>query len=799
MTGIAGDMLYSLRTMRARPAIAAIAVLSLALGIGANAVIFSVVDGMFLRPLAVADPESLATIRTQSSEGRQSMLCWRDLESVLAARGVFREAVGHSNRGGLVKKDGETTLVLLDVVTPGYFRTLGVKPALGRFGEPAAGDPPAVYISDGLWRRQFSADPAVIGKTLEMTGKAFTVLAVLPSGFHGLRRGLNVDTWVPASSWRVMGPREFEARGTGNYEAVVRLPEGVKREVLEAKLDALAAELRRGDPVTWQGRKLLLMDEEARAGKGGATLGSLLLAVAGLLVLIACANVAILLLAQADGRSREIGIRLALGAGSRRLLRQLLTESAALAALGGTAALLLARWMIPLVPALMPPGPEYVGYDIRLDGRVLAVTVATCFVTVLIFGMAPALHAARLDLNELVRPAGAPARRRFFGRGALVAMQAALGVVLLTSAGLLARSFFHTAGRNFGFDSNRNLLLTTVAVDGPEEQVEANARLMAGRVAELPGVRRAEFCRRFSMGPSGGGATRDVVIPGREAAEPERVLRLRYNQVSTGYFAAAGTRLLAGRVFTDADHAGGAPVTVVNETMVRKHFPGKNAVGASILVNGKATRIVGVVEDAIVSSLHEDPEAFLYVPFAQLPTREITFVIETAADPGAAAGAIKKAMEEARPGTLFLFSRSLRQYLSDALYSDRAPAILASAIGMLGVVLSATRLFGVVLHWVERRKREMGIRIAIGAGPRSVALMVLRRGLALAGAGAAAGAVVSLASAQLIAKLLYGVSPYDPATIGASVGLILAVAVAASAYPAWRALRVDPSQTLKSE
>jgi predicted permease len=696
--------------------------------------------------------------------------------------------------------------VLLTIVSDNYFPLLGVEAARGRLFrddlDSAMANEPAVAISDSLWRRRYGADPSLAGRSIRMNGRSFTVVGILPPGFRGLNRAVRNDVWVPASTWRAMSPgnrREFEERGTGSFEALARLGPGAGIGQAQAQLDAVAARFRQDQPDVWRGRRFTAATEETRQAGGGLRPGQLLLAIAGLLVLVACANVAVLLLAQAETRRREIGIRLALGAGRWRLARQLLTESALLAAMGGAAALLLVYWLIPLIPALMPPGPDFVRFDIRLDARVVLVTLGTCLATVLLFGLAPALGAGRTDLNGVIKSGGMLARRRFAGRSLLVASQAALGVVLLTAAGLLTGSFLHTRQQRPGFDTDRDMLVLLAGLDRARPQVAALGDEIAGRLRALPGVKNAAYCRRIPMSGMGGGATVDVSIPGREAAPGEEILRLRYNQVSADYFAVTGTRLVAGRAFTRADDGEGAQAVLVSQTMARRFWPNGEAVGRWIRVRNADMQVVGVVEDGVVNHIHEPPEPFVYFPFTRMPTGDVTFLVETAGDPGALLPAVKREMRAASPGHNLLLTSSLRRHMRDALYDDWMPAVLSAAIGALGMVLAAAGLFGVIMQGVNRRMRELAVRMALGARASDLVRMVLRHGLLLAGGGALVGVAASLAAGRLIAGLLHGVSPYDPFVLALSVAAVLVVALAASLYPAWRSTRVDPASVLRAE
>jgi putative ABC transport system permease protein len=805
MRSIWQDVRYASRVLRAHPGTVAIAVLSLALGVGANSIVFSLVDGMFLRPLPVSDPASLVRIEWQSVDGGSSSMAWSDLRSLTESGGAFEDIAAQNRRGGLLDTGGDVELTLLTIVSDNYFPLLGIEAARGRLFradlDEALTSEPAVVITDGLWRRRFGADPGLVGRTLRLNNRLFTVVGILPPNFRGLHRAVVTDLWIPVSSWRAMGnTREFEERVVGQFEPVGRLRPGTSLEAAQAQLDTFARRLQQEQPESSRGRRLVVKTQaEFETGGRGRLLSALLLSITGLLVVIACANVAQLLLAMSETRRREIAIRQALGASRQRLLRQLLTESALLATAGALVALVIAGWLIPLLPSLLPPGPSFIRYDIRLDLRVVVATLATCTLTVLLFGLAPAVQGSRADINAVIKAGGGVARQRFGGRNLLVVSQAMLGVTLLSTAGLLALSFARAQEARPGFDTGRNTLLMLVSLTGPRDRADATSGEIAGRIAALPGIKRAAYCRRFPMASSGGGATRDVVIPGRDVPPDQQVLRIRYNQVSPDYFAAAGTRLLEGRAFSRSDADGALRVAVVNETMAREFWPAGNAIGNWIRVDDKEAQIVGIAENTAVNSFHEPPQPFLYFPFGQLPAGEVTFVYETVGDPAASLPAIKREMRAVAPGHVQLSVNTLRQHVQEALYQDWLQAVLSITIAVIGMALAAVGLAGVVIHAVARRSREIGVRLALGARRRDVVAMVLKHGLVLSGVGGVLGVGLSLLAGKATSSLLFGVSPSDPIVIGSSVAVVIVIGLLGSVYPAWKAMRVDPVRVLRAD
>jgi predicted permease len=805
MRGFQQDIRYALRVLRRHPWTASIAVLSLALGVGANAVVFSLVDGMFLRPLPVSNPDQLVRIEWRSADGRPSGMAWIDFNALRTSGGAFADVAAQNRRGGMLGTGADPELVLLTVVSDNYFPMLGVTAAKGRlFAEgldTSMADEPAVAITDGLWRRRFGADTALIGRTLRLNNRAFTVVGILPPGFRGLQRAVETEIWVPASTWRAMGNAdEFEERVVGQFEPVARLRPGVSLEAAQAQLDLFTQRLQQEQPAGARGRRLVVTSQaDFESGGAGRLLPTIFLSITGLLIVMACANVAQLLLALSETRQREVAIRQSLGAGRGRLVRQFMTESVLLALAGAVAAIIAAAWLIPLVPSLLPPGPSFVRYDIRLDGRVVAATFLTGTITVLLFGLVPALRGSRSDLTSLIKIAGWQARHPLGGRTLLVVAQAALGVMLVSAAGLLALSLGNAGRARPGFDIDRQTAIVHVSLGGTTQSLTDASDQVLERAAALPGLKGAAYCRRFPMAPSGGGATRDVVIPGRDVPADQQVLRIRYNQVSPEYFAVAGTRLVNGRTFTRADSADALPVALANDTMAKQFWPLGSPVGNWIRLGSTSVQIVGVVENAVVNSIHEPPQPFLYFPFAQRPSGEVTFLFETAGDPGAFLPDIRRVMRDVSPGHAPLSTNTLRQHLRQSLYQDWLQAVIAVVMASLGLLLASVGFVGVVMHSVTRRTREFGVRAALGATRRDIVTMVLRHGLVLTGVGGVLGVGLAWLAGRAISSLLVGVQPSNPIVIGGSFVVVLLIGVLGAAYPAWRASRVDPVHVLRAE
>jgi putative ABC transport system permease protein len=529
------------------------------------------------------------------------------------------------------------------------------------------------------------------------------------------------------------------------------------------------------------------------------------MAIVGLVLLIACVNVANLLIAEAESRRREISIRLSLGAGGFRLLRQFLTEGLILALLGTALGLFLTSWLITVVPSLMPPGMVPVSPDIRLDGRVLTVTVAFSLLTTLFIGISPALGAWKQDLvSNLKGEEGSSrgGRRRFTLRQTLVIGQIALSVVLLVAAGLLLRSFVHSRESSLGFDTKKNMLLTVLVPAPSAREADRVRRLyeeLTERMESLPGVIQASYARRAPLSSSGGGATRKVSIPGADTAPGEEQIAIKYNQVASDYFQLMGTRILRGRNFDSRDHATSVRVALINETMAERYWPGDDPTGSILRVSDEECRVIGVIEDTVVNQIHEAPEPFLYFPFEQMPSGETTLLIETAGEPEAVARLARNELTAMDSQVWILSFMTLSEHMQHALYEDRMPATIGGSLGILGIFLAAVGLYGVVSFAALRRTHEMGIRMAIGAERGSIKRLVVGQGLKLALVGVPLGLVVAFSVTRLMSSFLHGVTAADPTTFIASSLFVVAVALAASYIPARRASKVDPITALRYE
>ncbi|HLU38256.1 MAG TPA: ABC transporter permease [Planctomycetota bacterium] len=814
------DLRYGARVLLRSPGFTLAAVLTLALGIGANTTIFSLVNAVLLRPPPhVQEPERLVSVYTSDFSGpRLRASSYPDYLEIRALDDVFEGVIAYTPRALSLNDGTGSEVVFGEMVTGNYFDVLGIQAAHGRTFLPeesaTRGTHAVAVISHGLWQSRFGGDPQVVGGTVRLNGYPFTVIGVAPAGFQGSLRGLRSDVWVTWMMNRQLGAGglDIDRRGDRGLLVTARLRPGATIEQARARLDLLALALRAAYPDAWtdirgRGRLLTALPErDARLFPmvRGPVLGlmGLLMAVVALVLLIGCANVANLLLARAAGRRREVAARLALGAGRWRLVRQLLTESVLLAALGGAAGVFLALWATDLLMRFDPPLPVPVDLDLGIDGTVLGFGLAVTMLTGIVFGLVPALRATRLDLVSALKneqPAAGRGLRRIALRDALVVGQIAACVVLLAVAGLFVRGLQHAHTADPGFDTSNMLLLDLpVAIQGYDE---ARARgfydQLAARLEALPGVRAVTLADNVPLGLDR--QRRFIAVEGYEP-RPGEDMEFDFNIVGVRYFETMGIPLVRGRASTAEDRAGSLPVVVVNETFARRFWPGEDALGKRIRYDGERfAEVVGVARDGKYRSLTEEPRPYVWIPFAQQYRADMTVHIRTAGDPLALAAAVRAQVRALDPDLPITGLKALEEHFGLALLPQRAGASLLGSFGVLGLLLAAVGLYGVVAYGVGQRTREIGIRMALGARTDDVTRLVVRQGAALGATGLAIGVALAAGAARLITGLLYGVRPLDPVTFAAVALVLGGTVLAASWLPARRAARVDPMAALRGE
>jgi len=803
MSTLIQDLKFGFRMLAKNPGFTAVAVLTLALGIGANTTIFSVLDDVFLRSLPAKEPHRLVWMYAMSQD-KYVLASYPDYLDLCRQDAAFSGIIALSRHVALLNMAGETEFIKADLVSENYFSVLGISAAVGRTfvaGEDweSHKDPPVV-IGHGLWLRRFGADPSIVGRTVVFNGRHAVVLGVAPQWFGGLERAMATEVWLPLNAWS--SPGDLQNRKIRDFELLGRLRPGVSLEKVRPELDTIARRLSDAFPATDKGLTFLVSAEADRL-REGLPRSFLLLGGVGLVLVICCANVSAMMLARAEARRREIAVRLALGAGRGRLLRQLLTESLVLALLGGGLGAVLTSWLLRLQPALGPPGPFVFRFDFRVDARVLVFTLAVTMLAALIAGLAPALKASKTDLlSTLKAEEGRTDQGRWWlgGRNLLVAGQMALSLTLLIVAGLFLKSLVFSERINPGFDASKKLLIVNVSPSARPGAISREFYLpVVERIRSLPGVRKASYASRMLLSGSGGGVSCEVSIPGVEPPSGQKAFVVRFNSVGRDYFQTVGARILRGRAFDAREESPEQRGVLINEMMARRFWPGTDPIGRHLMVEGSDYQIIGIVQDGRINDIHEPLEPYIYFSFAQRPSGEGAIIVETAGAPQQLVGAVKQEIRAVDKDATFLFVQTMKELMGYALWGDRMSFLFVGALGCLGIFLTTVGLYGVVAYLVGRRTHEIGIRMALGARRQDVFALVLRQGLRIALIGIPLGLAAAAAVARLISSNLYGVKPTDLTVFLGSSVLVLAVAMLASYLPARRATKVDPIVALRYE
>ncbi len=811
------NLRYGLRLLLKHPGFTLIAVVSLALGIGANTAIFSVVNAALLRPLPVEDPEALVGLyRKIPQDPNYNRFSYPNYVDVRDRNQVFASLAAYYFTPFNLSGASQTERVYGKVVSGNYFSTLGVRINQGRAFLPeedrTPNANPVAVIGYGLWQRRFGGDPALVGKTITLNGYGFTVVGVAPPQFQGAELGMAPDVFVPMmmQSRAMPGRNWLDDRGIGWLRAVGRLKPGVSAEQAQAEMHTLGGQIRSEHPKINESFGIAVIEDFGIHPQFRGTARNFLLilmAVVGLVLLIACANVANLLLARAAERQQEIGIRLALGAGRSRLIWQLLTESLLLASLGGAVGLMITPWLIDaLSVVIMQANPLPSPVEFQLDRRVLAFTGLLSVLTGVVFGVAPAVSASRTDLMKIIKgdAAGrAPSRTRL--RSVFVGAQVALSLVLLVAAGLFIRSLQSAQRIDVGFETEHQLLLTfDLGLQGYDrERGRAFQQQLEQRVAGLPGVQSLTFASVVPLG-LGSDQDRGIVIDGYTPPSGLQFVPINFNIVGANYFQTMGIPLVLGRDFGAQDHEKSPPVAIVNETAARRFWPNQGAVGKRLRygTSGPEVEVVGIARDSKYITLGEEPTPYLYSPMSQIYLSSATLQVSASGDPlqlGKLVGAVQREIQALDKDLPVFGVKTMSQHLQGALLAPRLAAMLLGIFGAVAMLLAAVGIYGVVSYAVAQRTREFGLRMALGARPRNVVWLVLRRGLLPVWIGMLVGLGASLAVMRLLESFLYGVSVSDPVTLAAVAILLGGVALLASYIPAQRATKVDPMVALKYE
>ena len=807
------DVRYGIRSLLKRPGFTAIAVITLALGIGANTAIFSVVNAVLLRPLPYADAERLFVPWGRRGDMKNhTVVSYPDFVDWQARTQTLEYVAAYNSSGTLLREgDAEPELITGAAVSADLFPLLKVAPILGQPFTRADDQPNAsqvIVLGYDLWQRRFNSDPKIIGKQIRTASTSATVLGVLPEGFRFPAQATKTEFLRPLAP--TLGDRT-QRRSAYSLRVVARLKPGARAAAAESEMRAIGVQLEQQYPDEGfrLGARLISLDEEFTWGSRTPLL--VLLGAVGFVLLIACANVANLLLARAATRHREMAIRAALGAGRRRVVRQLLTESLLLSFLGGAFGLLVAWWGVHFLLATGPlniPGLK----DAGLDTNVLAFTAIVSVLTGVIFGLAPALQASRADLQDALKEGGRNAgggavRNRV--RAVLVVVEVALSLVLLVGAGLLGKSFLLLSEVRPGFDPEHvlstNLSLAKAKYPQPEQQQAGFAEIVR-RAAAIPGVEAAAVISPIPLGGDSNANT--FLISGRPALRPEDKPISNHRTISPSYFRALHIPLSRGREFDESDNQHAPPVIIVNETLARRFFAGTEALGQHIIIEGERgdngspppREIIGIVGDVRHESLDTESGPEYYVPYTQAPEPSMSLVVRTSTDnPGSLAAGLRDMIKQMDKDQYVAAIQPMTKLVAESVARRRFNALLTGLFAAVALLLAAVGIFGVLNYTVAQRTQEIGLRVALGAQTRDVLRLVLGHGVRLIIFGLVLGLAASFALTRILAGMLFGVTPTDPVTFVGVSFLLGSVALLACYIPARRATKVDPLVALRYE
>jgi len=821
------DVRFAVRWLRKSPGFTVVAVASLAIGIGFNTTLFTIVDLLLFRPLPVAEPDRLVDVFTSDSTGTVQFgtSSYSDYVDLQRRNDVFDDIVGYSPMFAAVNLDNRSRLTMGEIVTGNYFQVFGVRPVIGRTITPDDDSPAAprvVMVSYRYWTRELASAPDVVGRIVRIRGNPHTIVGVAPERFTGMVPVLSPELWLPVSA-------SLEVEPVGMHDTIPS-PTGTTRldrradrwmfmrarlnrartiDEARANLAVVMAGIERENPATNRGRRISLKATSAVylhpvADPVVVPIAAGLMIVVGLVLLIACANVASMLLARASSRQKEIGIRLAIGASRARLMRQLVTEALVLSVAGAVAGTLLAWWLTSIAAALSLPLPIPLAFDVRIDGRALAFTIVATAAAGLLAGIAPGLQASKPNVTADLRGEAMllhGAGRGWTLRDALVAGQIAVTALLLVVAALLTRSLVAAERTDPGFAVDRLAVVSTdTSMLRYDEQRSRQFFLDAvARIRAIPGVESAALATRVPLQVNVN--TWEIWIPGRHRAG-EHGDTVQVTAVSPEYFKTIGVPIVEGRGFTDDDRPGTPLVAVVSETLARRLWPGESAIGKIFHTrggDGPPFEIVGVSADHKVVTISEAPTPFLHTARSQRPSSYSAIIARTRGDAAALLRDMRREVLALDPNVVFIENQTMETEVNATLLPMRLSAWLVTGVGIVAMALASIGLYGVIAYSVARRTREMGIRIAVGAPPGAVVRLVMRQGLAVAVAGLAAGCVLAVAAARAIAGALYGITAADPISWIVAAALLLIVTSLANFVPARRASRVDPTKALRVE
>jgi predicted permease len=815
------DLRYAFRLLLKSPGFTLIAMLALGLGIGANTAIFSVFNGMLWRPLPVKDPQQLVILASKSRDLEFPLnLSYPDFQDYRQLKAVFSDLLSYTPNPVNFGAQGRPERAWAEMVSGNYFSMLGIEPVRGRTFAPeegwVPGKDPLMVLSYKYWQKRFGGDPAIIGQTVQVNQHPFTIIGVGPENYRGAYYWIEPDFYIPLTTMGLLDPTQADdlnKRGAAYLRILGRLQPGVTSAQAMAAAEPLDRRLAQDFPDSHKSMSLLVIPElKARPEPGVAadfmsTAAIVFMLLVGLVLLIACANVANLILARANGRRKEFATRTALGASRGRMIRQLMTETVLLSALGGILGLLFARWAaLALMSIHIPTDIPIRLFDLRVDWRIFAFAFFAALITGMIAGLVPSLQASRTDLADTLkaggRSGGASAGHYLF-RNALVVSQVAVSLLLLACVGFFIRSLQNSAHVDMGFRVDHTLMMSVdVGLQGyKQEQGQQFFKQLSERVRSLPGVRDAAVAAYIPMGMDN--SLVNIFPEGQVIDDKSKTQTAFDDMVQPSYFRTAGTPVIEGREFTDADTATAPKVAIINDTFAKKIWPGQDPIGKSFRTekNGAPIQVVGLTRTGKYLFLYETPQLFAYFPLAQRYSSGANLLVYTQSDPQQLLSAVRDQIRQLDSGlpVFDVTTMDAQVQYGKPLLPARLGAMLVGAFGLLGLVLASVGVFGVVSYSVSQRTQEIGIRTALGAQRSNVLGMVLKQGMNMALIGTAVGIVLSFLLFRGLSSVLYGVKSTDFVTLGAVSAILLAVAFAASYVPALRATRVDPVVALREQ
>jgi predicted permease len=813
------DFRYAVRTLVKAPAFTIAAILSLALGIGANTTIFTLLNTLFLNPLPVERPSELVAVFTTASRnatqfGNLLPLSYPNLKDFRERNGVLTDLAGYSPPLPLSLSTGdEPQRVFAQLVTGNYFEVLGVRPVAGRFFTPGddrkPGEPAIAVVGYGLWQRRFGGRAAMIGQTITLNRHPFTIVGVAPEGFKGVTSMFGPELWLPATMSPQLQPRQsgnwLDERAAIVFSTAGRLKPGVTIAQTEANLKTIAAALEQEYPEPNGGRNVTVMpltEATIFPGMRGMMVlaGSVLMAIVGLVLLVACSNVANLLLARAAARRQEVAVRLALGATRTRLIRQLVTESLILGAAGGVLGFVFGIWGRDLLWAARPAQVANNFVELKIDTHVFVFAVVLSLVTGVLFGMLPALRASRADLVGALKlePLLAAGRRRVRLANGLVIGQVALSFVALITAALFLRSLQGAHTIDLGYETSKVAVVSLNLAQGgyDDDRGRQFARDVRERVARVPGVEAVSWSTNL---PLWANQYRRVSIEGREPAKSSEMPLALVITVDLDYFKVLGLGVTRGRDFTDADRDRSLAAAIINERMAERYWPNQDPIGRTFRFDTDPVprHVVGIVKTIKYQTLGETPQPAVYLPFRQNYADGLVLYLRTSGDPARAIGTVQREVRAMDAQVPLENAASVDEVIDQSLWMVKIAAGLLAVFGALAIALASVGLYGLVAYSVNERRRELGVRMALGADRRAVLGLVLRDGMTLVLIGVAIGVGLSLVVSRGLGSLLVGTTPTDPVSFAAAAFLLITVAFIGTYLPAHRASRFDPLVALR--